>query len=237
MRDKLLEALPIFIGALLGVYFLNTPFPGVLVTLVFLAFVIVGFTARASAMALLATHPKKAVQMWQFQMLTPVALIGAFSYLGGWALSELPGVLPHIPGLEMPPPPEGSEKPDYKSIASPLATAAATFFGSLFMDDLQKGKGGYWPPAQIKAGFKDRFGPKVVALRKTFEPKENETTASLRMRLKQDLDGLSAYEQVKRAVYEDKISDEHPEGWGFSAVRARADIVTTAFLAKSEATA
>lgn len=232
MRDTLLEALPVFLGALLGLYFLNTSFPGIVVSVTLAAFIIVGALAYSIAQWQLLKRPRISVTIWQIQMLAPMACIAAVGYLGGWFLAELPNLLSHVPALELPEPDPG-ETPDYKAISTPLAAAATTFFGALFLDDLRKGKGGLWPRAQIKAGFQARFGPRVTEIRSRLERQQNETEEEHRNRLIAHKDDLINYERLKRAVYEEEISDEHPTGWSFAAVRARADIVGQLLLNKA----
>ena len=231
MREKLLEALPLLIGALLGVYFYNTSIPGVAVTLSLVLIAVMGLLAYAWASSWIRSHPLRAVYIWQAQALFPVAVIAASGYLGAWGLSLAPELIARLPRIELPSDAKAAQE-QIKAIVSPLATAFASFFGALLLDDVKSAKGGFWPAAQIRKAIGDVFAAALERWRVDLEAR----LATLDVEKPDEVEAIEAehgtYEMTKRAVYEDHISIDHPEGWGFGAAKARADLIQTELLTR-----
>ncbi len=157
MKEKLLEALPIFIGATLGVYFYASVLPPAVILLCLVVLALVGVLAGWEARQRLPSHPVLAVRLWQVQAVLPMSLLAAGGYLIAAGLAHLPALIALVPFVDLPADAvEQGKRID--TISAALATAVTTFCGALVMDDLEKGTGGWWPPAQIKQAFAATFG-------------------------------------------------------------------------------
>ena len=235
MKAKLIEALPLLIGAILGVMlqYLALPFMPKLIIGLFL--IVVGFFVQLSAWALMSTNPPLSVHVWQWQVLMPIGAIA----LATWGLAEL---ITHLSVLveqsgwfaiaEPCAAQETAEKriacieAGIDEIASGLAGAITIFVGAMFLDDLEAQEGGWWPPSQIKKAIVDGFGPDVVRRQKELDAvhadlgtppdpskvKIFEATAKKRHRL-------------EHAVHKRWLSISEPSGWSYGGALARARVL------------
>lgn len=225
MKANLLEALPLFLGAVLGVwlYYSVLPFAAVLLGLGVIA--LVGWLAGCLARMLLPRYPVAAVYVWQVAVLIPVALIALGGYVSMWVIDSVPGWLTKIPLLEVPEPATEAAKEWTKTVSAALSTAITTFLGALILDDEKKSDGGLWPPTRIRVGLTDVFADRVDKLKEPFEQDEGESDEDYNARMQGLTKQLAEYESVSRALYSEEISIDLPKGWSLPGALARARIV------------
>lgn len=231
-KDKLLEALPLFIGALLGVWFYYAHTTLWAPSLVVVALAGVGWLAKAKGKRLMPRRPIAAVQVWQAEVLLPIALIGIGGYVSTWIIDQMPTWVPLLfpdqasvaagtatdaaeAAAEA-----GAER--IKTISATLSTAVTAFLGALFMDDQKDKDGGFWPAAQIRKEMREIFAARVDAMKAALKQEPGEADAVYAARLERD---APAYELASRAIHAEEVTIDHPEGWSYSAAMARAQLV------------
>lgn len=235
-KDKLLEALPLFIGALLGVWLYYASLSVVAAAGLVLGLGLMGHVAMSAGGALMARHPIRAVQVWQAEVLLPIALIGAGGYVSTWIVDHLPALVPLIfpdPG------PAATGAADaaaaataaerVKTISATLSTAVTAFLGALFMDDQKDKDGGFWPAAQIRKSMREAFSARVDQMKAALERRAGEDEATFLARFQAN---APAFELASRAIHSPDITIEHPEGWSYSGARARAGLIETLILGR-----
>lgn len=233
-KDKLLEALPLFIGALLAVWLYYASLSEVAAGGLVLALGLVGLAAMLAGRALIAQRPVRAVQVWQAEVLLPIALIGAGGYVSTWIVDHLPALVPLIfpdPG------PAATGTTDaaaaaaerVKTISATLSTAVTAFLGALFMDDQKDKDGGYWPAAQIRKAIREAFSARVDQMKAALERQAGEDEATFLARFQAN---APAFELASRAIHSPDITIDHPEGWSYSGARARAGLIERVILGR-----
>lgn len=236
MKEKLLETLPLFLGATLGVWLYYSILPLCVILLFLVILFALGVIARISAGMIMPKHPELSVRLWQGEVMAPMALIAAGGWASTWIVDSLPHVIDSIPLIQLPDSGDGGPNdPRQKRIeviSAALSTAVTAFIGALFLDAQKTPTGGNWPPAQIKKAMAGAFGPKVDDL------KQSLTTDSLKKATGESDDDynrrvadlLGQFEQANRAVYLEEISIDHPGGWSLSAALGRAKIIRKVLL-------
>lgn len=235
MKGNLLEALPLFVGAVLGVWLYHStldPFACLLLTALL---GLIGGLAQGAAKALLPSSPVRAVRLWQVEVLLPVALIAAGGYGLNWVIDRLPDLVQALPLIDLPAAPDpvtaGAAGADtaradrIAAISAALGTAVTAFLGALFMDDQKDSTGGYWPPAQIRKAMVISFAADVDAMKALFTKAPDETEEEFAARLSARKDEIEAYNRTSRALYSEVLSDSEPDGWSLSGALARARVV------------
>lgn len=230
MKGNLLEALPLFLGAVLGVWFYYSVLTFLVVFMALAVIAVIGWLTERLARSLLQRHPVAAVYVWQVEVLCPVALIAFGGYGSIWVVDSAPGWLAKIPLLGMPEPATDAAKEWTKTVSAALSTAITAFLGALFLDDEKKSDGGLWPPARIRKAMKDAFADRVDELKETLKrrPDESEEAHDTRMETQ-----LPDYEMASRAIYNEEISIDHPKGWSLPGALARAKIVRSLLIRES----
>lgn len=226
MKEKLLEALPLFIGAILGVWMFYSVLNFFGVIFISVVLIIVGTFGKKAGQRLMMKRPVAAVYVWQFSVMVPLGLIAFGGYTATFVVENMQHWMRLIPYLDLA---DVSDK-KIEAISGTLSTAVTTFLGAMFLDDHKKTDGGFWPPAQIKKTMKDTFGPEVDELKKRFAKESGESQEAFKLRMASAIKDLETYELASRAVYSQEISIEHPDGWSLSGALARADIVKKTFL-------
>lgn len=225
MKDNLLEALPLFLGAVFGVwlYYSVLPLTPVLVGLAMLA--ILGKLLGWLGKALLPTQPGAAVRVWQAEVLVPIALIALGGYGTMWVVDNTSQWLASIPLIDLPDATTDAGKDRIKTISAAFSTAITTFLGALLLDDQKKAGGGLWPPAQVKKAMKSVFAPKVVEWKKRFARLPGESDDTFRARIASLADELSHFEFASRAVHSEEIASDLPKGWFLPGALARSKLI------------
>lgn len=243
MKGNLLEALPLFVGAVLGVWLYHSTLDPVACLLVTGVLALLGWLARSSARALIRTSPVRAVRLWQIEVLLPVALLAAGGYGLTWLIESLPDLVQKLPLIDLPPVPDTTtaKMPDptgaattsadtaradrIAAISAALGTAVTAFVGALFLDEQKDSTGGYWPPAQIRQALVASFEADVNAMKAVFNKAPDETPEEFTARLLARKDEIEAYNRASRALYSEVLSDTEPDGWSLSGALARARII------------
>lgn len=225
MKANLLEALPLFLGAVLGVWLYYSVLTSITVLLGLAALALIGWLTGCLARALLRLYPVAAVYVWQVVVLVPIALISLGGYASMWVVDSVPGWLTKIPLLEAPGPATEAAKEWTKTVSAALSTAITTFFGALILDDEKKSDGGLWPPARIRKALTCVFAGKVDELKEPFERGKDESEEAYDTRMEGLTKQLAEYELVSRSLYSEEISIDLPKGWSLSGALARARIV------------
>ena len=232
MKDNLLEALPLFVGAVLGVWFYYSILPAAIICALLIVILFAGLAFRFVAKALMKVNPETAVTIWQGSVLTPIALIALGGWASTWLIDNLPGIVELIPFIDLPDPsPPGGEKdPRAKQIeliSAALSTALTAFLGAMFLDSHKQTEGGNWPPAQIRKAMQNIFGPELERLKAEIKRKTGETDENYQNRV---LPLYDTYSKASKALYSDQISIQHESGWAYSMALERASIVRQTLL-------
>lgn len=207
MKDQLLEALPLFVGAVLGVYLYHSvlDWQGIATLLALLA--LAGLFFRWLAGQIMARRPVGAVRLWQGQVLFPIALIALGGIVAATVVDHLPTLVAKLPYIDHPSD-AAALKEQTKTISDVLASAFTALFAALFLDNAEDAEGGYWPPAQIRKAFVANFGGLANAQNR---PKPGDP-------------GGPRWEKIHRALHSQKIFDTLPTGWSYGAAIERARI-------------
>lgn len=235
MGSKIRQALPLLLGALLGVLLQYLALP--VMPRLFLGIfpIIIGFMVYVSASHLMTTNPVMSVKVWQFQMLIPIGAIA----LATWGLADLIAMVPGYVqdsgwfdptaacvGAETDEARQDCVADRYKEISTAISGAITVFLGSIFLKDLEGQEGGWWPPAQIQARIKAVYADDVERRQKEMDaafaqigdppdPAKKEAWK----------DVAKKYERLKRAVYEPSLSNAEPVGWSRAGAIARAGVL------------
>jgi hypothetical protein len=250
MKDNLLEALPLFVGAVLGVWFYYSTLDPVLCLMVAALLAVAGLLFRTCAATMIGKKPVWAVRLWQLEVLLPVALISVGGYGLTWVIDSLPDLIQKMPLLDLAGGPvvdkaaedaaisatdaqkaakaaaEKARADRIAAISATLGTAVTAFLGALFMDDQKDSKGGYWPPAQIRKAMETAFAPEVDKLKSIFNRQPGESDTAFDARLAASGGEIERYNRVSRAIYSEQISNAEPEGWSIAGALVRARILT-----------
>lgn len=225
MKGNLLEALPLLLGAVLGVWLYYSVLPLVAVVAGLALVAAAGLLAEAVARGLLARRPVAAVRVWQGEVLVPVAVIAVGGYVSMWVVDSVPDWLARIPLLDTPPSTDATAKEWTKTVSAALSTAITAFLGALLLDDEKKSDGGLWPAARIRKAMRRTFGARVDALKAPFEQRPGEPDEEYKKRTEGREQEITRYESVSRALYDEEISIVDPAGWTLPGALVRARIV------------